>query len=116
VRNAVFLSLYGPQGMRELAETVVAGARRTAAMIAAIPGVDVRYADGIFKEFIVDFTGTGKTVAQINAELLERGILGGHDLTGTHDGLDGCALYCVTEVVGQADADHLVASLKEVLA
>jgi glycine dehydrogenase subunit 1 len=116
VRNAVYLSLLGPTGMRELAETIVANARRTAQLIGELPGVTVRYAGSIFKEFVVDFSGTGKSVAEINAALLERGILGGHDLTGSHDGLDGCALYCVTEVISEGDARDLVDALKGVLA
>jgi glycine dehydrogenase subunit 1 len=116
VRNAVYLSLLGPTGMRELAESIVANARRTAQLIGELPGVTVRYAGSIFKEFVVDFSGTGKSVAEINAALLERGILGGHDLTGSHDGLDGCALYCVTEVISEGDARDLVDALKGVLA
>jgi glycine dehydrogenase subunit 1 len=116
VRNAVFLALLGPAGMRELAETIVANARRTADLMGELPGVSVRYAGAIFKEFIVDFSGTGKSVTQVNAGLLERGILGGHDLTGSHAGLDGCALYCVTEVISQGDAEQLLAALTEVLA
>jgi glycine dehydrogenase subunit 1 len=110
VRNAVFLALLGPQGMRELAETVVANARQVARMIDAIPGVTVLHGDNIFKEFVVDFAGTGKSVTEINAALLERGILGGHDLG------DGRALYCVTEVISEDDARELVAALTEVLA
>jgi glycine dehydrogenase subunit 1 len=110
VRNAVFLALLGPQGMRELAETVVANARQVARMIDAIPGVTVLHGDNIFKEFVVDFAGTGKSVTEINAALLERGILGGHDLG------EGRALYCVTEVISEDDARELVAALTEVLA
>lgn len=110
VRNAVFLALLGPAGMRELAETIVANARQVARMIAAVPEVSVLYGDSIFKEFVVDFRATGKTVAEINAGLLERGILGGHDLG------EGRALYCVTEVISEADARELVAALTEVVA
>jgi glycine dehydrogenase subunit 1 len=110
VRNAVFLALLGPRGMRELAETVVANARQVARMIDAIPGVTVLHGDNIFKEFVVDFAGTGKSVTEINAALLERGILGGHDLG------EGRALYCVSEVISEDDARELVAALKEVVA
>lgn len=116
VRAAVYLALHGPVGMRELAEATAANARRTAELIAEIPGVSVRYGDRIFKEFIVDFSGTGRSVGEINDLLLQRGILGGHDLTGSHEGLDGCALYCVTEVISEADVRHLLASLQEVVA
>lgn len=110
VRNAVFLALLGPAGMRELAEANVANARAAARMIAEIPGVSVPYGEGSFKEFVVDLTETGKSVAEINAGLLERGILGGHDLG------DGRALYCVTEVVSEGDVRELVSALKEVVA
>ena len=115
VRAAVYLALLGPAGMRELADTIVANARRTAELIGELPGVTVRYSGSIFKEFIVDYTATGKTVAQINAGLLERGIFGGHDLTGSHAGLDGCALYCVTEVISEGDVRQLTSALREVL-
>ena len=116
VRAAVYLALLGPQGMRELADTVVANARRTAELIDELDGVSVRYRDSIFKEFIVDFTATGKSVEQINEGLLARGVLGGHDLTGSHDGVDGCALYCVTEVISEDDVTHLLGALAEVIA
>lgn len=116
VRAAVYLALLGPAGMRELAETVAANARRTAELIAAVPGVSVRYGDRVFKEFVVDFSGTGLSVDEINAGLLRRGILGGHDLTGTRPSLDGCALYCVTEVISQDDVRQLVSALEEVVA
>jgi glycine dehydrogenase subunit 1 len=110
VRNAVFLALLGPAGMRELAEANVANARAAARMIAEVPGVTVPYGDTSFKEFIVDFTGTGRSVADINAGLLDRGILGGHDLG------DGRALYCVTEIVSEDDVRELVTALKAVVA
>lgn len=115
VRAAIYLALLGPAGMRELSETVAANARRTAELIDAVPGVSVRYADRIFKEFIVDFSSTGLTVAEVNAALLERGILGGHDLTGSHEGLDQCALYCVTEVISEDDVRQLISALEEVV-
>ncbi|WJL96331.1 aminomethyl-transferring glycine dehydrogenase subunit GcvPA [Microbacterium sp. ET2] len=116
VRAAVYLALLGPQGMRELATTVARNARRTAALLAEVPGVSVRYADAIFKEFIVDFSQTGMSVSRINEELFARGILGGHDLSGSADGLDGCALYCVTEVTTEDDVTRLITALKEVAA
>jgi len=34
-----------------------------------------------FKEFVVDFEGTGKTVREINRELLSRQIFGGKDIS-----------------------------------
>ena len=68
-----------------------------------------------FKEFVVDFSGTGRTVADVNRALLDRSIFGGTDLSAELPALGQAALYCVTEIHTQADIDRLVAELTEVL-
>jgi glycine dehydrogenase subunit 1 len=68
-----------------------------------------------FKEFVVSFDATGKTIAEINEALVTRGIFGGKDLSREFPALGQSALYCVTEVHTQADIDQLVAALKEVV-
>jgi glycine dehydrogenase subunit 1 len=83
----------------------------------AIPGIAApKFAAAHFKEFVVDFSGTGKTVAEINAALRERDIFGGHDLSGEFPELGQSALYAVTEVHSQADIDRLAAVIAEVVA
>jgi glycine dehydrogenase subunit 1 len=117
ITAAVYLSLLGPQGLRELGEGILQRSHYAMRQLAAIPGVRApRYAAVHFKEFVVDFTDTGKSVGEINRELRERGIFGGHDLGAQLPDLAGCALYCVTEVHSQADIDRLATSLQEVLA
>ena len=68
-----------------------------------------------FREFVVDFSGTGMNVSDINKHLLKGGIFGGMDLSNTGAGLENCALYCVTEIHTQRDIDRLVTALKELL-
>ena len=51
-----------------------------------------------FKEFVVDFNDTGKTVRQINSTLLQKGIFGGKDLSQDFPELGQSALYCITEI------------------
>ena len=68
-----------------------------------------------FNEFLVDFSASGKTVADVNRALLERGILGGKDLSAEFPRLGQAALYCVTENRTQAEIDRLVQTLDEVL-
>jgi glycine dehydrogenase subunit 1 len=68
-----------------------------------------------FKEFVVDFNETGRTVAEVNRALLERGIFGGLDLSGQYPALGQSALFCVTEVHTQGDIDRLADELAEVL-
>jgi glycine dehydrogenase subunit 1 len=61
-----------------------------------------------FKEFVVNFDKTGKTVGRINQALHEEGIFGGKDLSAEFPSLGQSALYCVTEVHTQADIDRFV--------
>jgi glycine dehydrogenase subunit 1 len=116
ITAAVYLSLLGPQGLREVGEGIVQRARYAADKLGAIPGVRAPLFDAAhFKEFVVNFDGTGKRVGEINAALRERGIFGGHDLSRDHPELGQSALYCVTEVHSQADIDRLAAALQEVV-
>ena len=63
---------------------------------------------------MVNFDGTGKSVADINKALLERDIFGGKDLSAGFPALGQSALYCVTESYDQDDLDALVDALKEI--
>jgi len=116
ITAGVYLALMGPAGMRELGETILARAAYAAERLNGIPGVRApRLRSPFFKEFTVDFSETGLTVAAINEQLLERGIFGGHDLSSPFPELVGCALYCVTEVHTKDDIDRLVGAVSEVV-
>jgi glycine dehydrogenase subunit 1 len=113
VVNATYMALMGPQGFVEVGESILQRSHYAARRIAELPGVRVRW-PGFFKELVVDFTDTGRTVAEVSAALLARGIFGGGDLSRSHPGLGQCALYCVTEVHAQEDIDRLARELAEV--
>lgn len=117
ITAAVYLSLMGPIGMRELGEGIM---RRTAyaiKQIAQIKGVRTPlFACTHFKEFIINFDAAGKTVAEINQKLLDRGIFGGKDLSQDYPEFGQSALYCVTEIHSLDDINKLVNALEEVLA
>jgi glycine dehydrogenase subunit 1 len=116
ITAAVYLSLLGPQGLREVGEGIIQRAHYAAGRIGAIKGVRApMFHSAHFKEFVVNFDATGKRVSEINAALREHGIFGGHDLSRSHPELGQSALYCVTEVHAQADIDRLVAALEEVV-
>jgi len=115
IAGAVYMSLLGPEGFRELGQLIVSRARYAARRLAAVPGVSIVWPDTSFKEFVVNFDGTGKTVAEINDMLRARGIFGGKDISGEDNALGQSALYCVTEVHSAADIRRLADTLKEVL-
>ncbi|MEJ2208727.1 MAG: aminomethyl-transferring glycine dehydrogenase subunit GcvPA [Anaerolineae bacterium] len=117
ITAGVYLALMGPQGMAELGEGLMARARYAMERLDRIAGARApAFQAPHFHEFVVDFSATGRTVAEINAALLERGILGGVNLSRDFAALGQSALYNVTEVHTQADIDRLAAALEEVLA
>ncbi len=115
ITAAVYLALLGPHGIREVGETIMQKSHYTKACLGELPGVDVGPTATPFKEFVVDFTGTGRTVAGINGALLESGILGGQDLSADFPELGQSALYCVTEVTPLEHIDRLTGTLAEIV-
>jgi glycine dehydrogenase subunit 1 len=113
IASAVYMSALGPEGFRELGEAIIQRSNYCARLLARVPGVRVRHAQGFFKEFVVNFDATGKSVAQINASLLERGIFGGLDLSRSFPDLGQSSLYCVTEVHSVDDLHRLATALQE---
>ncbi|MFI6479171.1 aminomethyl-transferring glycine dehydrogenase subunit GcvPA [Nonomuraea sp. NPDC050663] len=102
ITAGVYLALMGPEGMRELGETILARTRY--AMDALAP--HTRHADAIhFREFAIEVPDA----AGLLAGLRERGIFGGVQLD------ERTVLVCVTERHSIADIDRLAATIKEIL-
>jgi len=116
ITAGVYLALMGPQGMMEIGEGILLRSRYAMMELDTLPGVRAALFEGThFKEFVVNFDGTGKSVGEINEALLARGIFGGKDLTGEFPQLGNSALYCVTEVHTKQDIDTLAGALREVV-
>ena len=115
ISAAVYLSLMGPKGMQELGQIILQKSQYAVKKISNLPGVKIKFSASFFKEFVVDFSETGKSVEAINAALLKKGIYGGHDLTPLFDDLKECALYCVTENTTKNMIDSLVSNLQQIL-
>ncbi len=112
ITAGVYLALMGPQGMREIGEGILQRAAYLMTRLSEIGGLRASlFAAPHFKEFVVNFDGTGKTVAGINNALLRRKIFGGKDLTRDFPELGASALFCVTEVHTKEDLDRLVDAL-----
>jgi glycine dehydrogenase subunit 1 len=108
ITAAVYLSLMGPKGMKDLGQHILQKSQYAMKRLSEIEGVKVpRFASAHFKEFVVDFNNTKKSVSQINRSLLRRGIFGGKDLSLEFPDLGQSALYCVTEIHSQEDIDSL---------
>ena len=86
----VFMSIYGKEGLRELAEQNLAKAHYLAAQL------PLRFEGPFFNEFVV--RTNGKSPEQINNELLEEKIVGGLSLGRFYPELKDCMLLCATEM------------------
>jgi glycine dehydrogenase subunit 1 len=110
--SAVYLSVIGKTGLRQVADLCYQKAHYAAEELSKIPGVGLCFPQPFFHEFAVCFP---QPVAEINAHLLEHGILGGYDLGQDYPALKDHALIAVTEMNSKDEIDTLVDVVKEVL-
>ena len=116
VTAAVYLALMGPEGMRELGENILYKSNYAQKKLAGLKGVTMPYAGShSFMKFVLNFDGTGKTVAEINKALLAKHIFGGYDLSREMPQLGQSMLVCVTEKTALSDIDKLADALAEIL-
>ena len=116
ITAGVYLATMGPKGMEEVGQTMMQNAQYAAAKLNEISGVKANALNGVYmKEFVVDFSETGKTVEEINRALLDKKIFGGKDLSKEFPQLGQAALYCVTEIHTGEDLDYLASALAEII-
>ena len=105
----------GPKGMEEVGRTIMQNAQYAAKKIGQLKGVEISFKTPFFKEFVVNFDKTGKTVADINKALLGFKIFGGKDISAEFPELGQSALYCVTEIMKKEDIDKLVYAIEGII-
>ena len=117
VASAVYMALLGPQGLRELGETIMYKANYAMRLISEIDGVKAPiFKSAHFEEFTVHFDGAGLSVKEVHKKLLQHKIHGGKDISKEVPKLGQTAIYCVTEVHSKEEIERLAEVLKEVLA
>ena len=102
---AVYLSLMGKNGLRQVGELNYHKAHYTAAQIDRLDGYSVDMTKPFFNEFVV---ACPRPIAEINAALLDAGVIGGYDLAQHYYHLPNHMLLCVTECNTRAEIDRLV--------
>ena len=113
LRATIFLSLLGPQGMRELAERNLGHAHEAHARLAEIPWMAPAFDQPFFNEFTLQFDPRIKIEA-VSRTLLKEGIVGGFPLAEWYPAMPQASLWCVTERIGKDDLDRLVETLKKI--
>ena len=116
ITAGVYLALMGPSGMRDLGHGIMTRNAYAKKRLRELSRVTIPHAEQThFKEFVVNFDRTGKSVAHINRELRARGIYGGHDLSRAFPALGQSALYSFTEVHTREDIGTLCEELATVI-
>jgi glycine dehydrogenase subunit 1 len=100
----VFMTVYGKQGLRALAEQNLAKAHYLAGRLKP------RFCGNFFNEFVVKFEG--RSPDEVNKALLKKKIIGGLPLGRFYPELADSMLLCATEMTKRADID----AVAEVLA
>lgn len=109
--TAVYLSLLGKKGLRQVAELCYQKAHYAAQELSKIDGMGLCFTEPFFHEFALC---VGRPVDEVNAHLLEHGIIGGYDLGQDYPSLKDHMLIAVTEMNTKEEIDTLVEVLKEV--
>jgi glycine dehydrogenase subunit 1 len=104
----VYLSLMGPQGLRELAALNLAKAEYARERVRGTAGLGLPLAAPGFNEFVVSVSDSG---AAALARARSRGIVGGYDLAAVAPELGPAVLVCTTECCSREAIDRLVESL-----
>lgn len=104
----IYLSLMGKNGLRKVAELNYHKAHYAADQIDTLNGYSVNRERVFFNEFMVHCP---RPVSEINAALLEKGIVGGYDLGQDYPEYKDHMLVCVTEMNSKAEIDALVEAL-----
>ncbi|MEX1252734.1 MAG: aminomethyl-transferring glycine dehydrogenase subunit GcvPA [Dehalococcoidia bacterium] len=101
----VALCTLGKQGLRRMAELCYHKAHYAAERIAALPGYELVTDRPFFQEFVARCP---IAPAEVNRRLLERGMIGGYDVS---DRIDRGILLCFSELHTRDEIDALVDAL-----
>lgn len=109
--TAVYLSVLGKSGLKQVANLCYQKAHYAAQQLSQIEGMGLCFTEPFFHEFALC---VNRPVAEVNAHLLEHGILGGYDLGQDYPALKNHMLIAVTEMNTKEEIDTLIEVLKEV--
>lgn len=116
LRATVFLSVVGKTGMHQMARLSHEKARYAASLLAAIPGVSLRFSQPFFREFVVR---TPRKASEVLARLASAGINAGPDLSRFEQlnlpDADHCFLVACTEKRTRQEIEQFAAQLKQLL-
>jgi glycine dehydrogenase subunit 1 len=99
----IFLTVYGKEGIRELAEHNLAKGHYAAQELSAVAGAKLLFTGAPrFHEFVLE---TAESPAIWQKRLLENKIVGGVELSRWYPELGNATLWCATEMITKQQID-----------
>jgi glycine cleavage system P protein (glycine dehydrogenase) subunit 1 len=109
----IYLSLMGPEGLRQTAEHSHANTHKLVQALTAIDGVEAVFDRPCFHETVLRLP---KSAAEVLSALDQQGVIGGFDLCADYPELGNALLVCATETKTDADIAQYAAALRTALA
>lgn len=110
--STIYMSLMGPQGLRDIAMACHERTRELTEALTAIPGVRKIFNAPYFNEVVMQ---VDKPTTEILSQLAKHRIQAGYALTNDYPELGDCLLICATEMKTAADIDLLAKYLSDVM-
>ena len=108
----VYLTMIGPQGLKQLASISLNRAHYLADRLSEIDGVKLLFQQPYFNEFVISLN---RPAAGVLERLQQRGIIGGINLSRFYPQLKHAILVAVTETNSASELDAYAKELKLVL-
>ena len=108
--SAIYLTVLGKEGLREVANLCYQKAHYAASELSKVKGFSLAHNDPFFHEFTLNCP---RPAAEVNAHLLEHGILGGYDLGQDYPERANQLLVAVTEMNSKEEIELLAEVLAE---
>lgn len=108
--SAVAMSSIGKHGLKKMAELNMQKARYAIRKFTEA-GFEVVTNGAFFNEFVVQL---GNNVTSVNDTLIQKGIIGGYDLSHAYPEMDGAMLVAVTEIRTKEEIDTFVKELGDI--
>jgi glycine dehydrogenase subunit 1 len=112
IQSAIYMSLLGKTGLKELSQLNFEKAEFTRQQLSAIKGVEVKRSSPTFNEFIVRLPLKASQVAK---KMIDKGFAAGFPLDRYYPEMDNYLLIAVTEKRTQQEILSFAHALKEVL-
>jgi glycine dehydrogenase subunit 1 len=115
--STIYMAIQGAQGLENTAAACYANNNTLVEKLCAIDGVQKAFSATHFHETVLQLEpSSGMTAAEVLKALIEKGVLGGFDMSQDYSELGEAILVCTTEMRSADDIDVYAKAMQDVLA